>query len=284
MNIRDCFKPINNRINGTPVPGQNSFMRALSIVAPVFIYYFLSIFITYGAAIIIGTGQYEARTSQFFVNHSVLCACIIRIASVILAVVPLVISFKGECPIILQKDDRAKRHLLLIVVASIAMAMFYNMLFSYIGFSASSDSFKATEARQMALPLWAGILVYGIVTPVTEEIVYRGIVYNRIRRYFNLPMAIIAGSFIFGIAHGNRVQLVYGFLMGILISYIYERCGSFIYPVLFHCVANTAVYVVMANDSVRSAVCNVAVMIICGVVGIAAMIAVMLERRPESIE
>ena len=125
------------------------------------------------------------------------------------------------------------------------------------GFSSSSDAFEKTAANQFSLPVWAGLLVYVLVTPITEEIVHRGVIYNRLRRYFNLPIAVVVSSLLFGISHGNLVQLIYGAVMGVLICLVYERYGAFIYPLVYHCVANAVIYVFMSSPVLRAAVFSV---------------------------
>ncbi|MCI6714075.1 MAG: CPBP family intramembrane metalloprotease, partial [Lachnospiraceae bacterium] len=55
-------------------------------------------------------------------------------------------------------------------------------------------------------------------------------------------IAIVLSGFFFGVYHGNLVQGIYGTLMGILMAYVYEETGRFLVPVLFHGLANIAVY------------------------------------------
>ena len=272
------FEPINKRIKSLPADNKSSLMRSVDIIAPVFVYYFLSMFATYGAAYLVKLGD---PGSSLFVAHPVMSAAIIRITAVIIAVLPLIPLFIGERPIMAQKDEKPL-YILLTVLLAVALAMFLNMLFYKTGFSTSSETFEETAARQLSLPVGLGVFVYGIITPITEEIVYRGVVYNRVRRYFNLPMALIFSSLLFGIAHGNRVQLVYGFLMGVVIGYIYERFGSFIYPVIFHCAANTAVYIVMTDERLKEIVAGNAGFAISAVCAVTAVALIATIKRKEA--
>ena len=62
------------------------------------------------------------------------------------------------------------------------------------------------------------------------------------KRCFNYKTALAVSSLLFGLYHGNIVQVVYGSILGLLIAYTYELYGSFAAPVLFHGVANVSVY------------------------------------------
>lgn len=249
--------PLEERIYKTPYTSPYSMMRAISVVTPEFVYYYLAQLLTYGMAYWIGTGQYNASTSDFFREHSLFCAALIRILAVTLAVVPLIYPFIKEYPIILPKKESAGRRICIICILAVVSSLLLNSLAILTGFAGSSSSFSKTSSAQFSLPVWAGIIVYGIVTPVTEEIVHRGLIYNRLRRYFGFEIALVGSSLLFGLFHGNTVQLVYGSLMGMMLAYIYERYGAFLYPVLFHCMANIAVYVCMSIDNIRDIVISV---------------------------
>ncbi len=78
---------------------------------------------------------------------------------------------------------------------------------------------------------------------------FRGILYNRMKRCFNDKIALVVSSLLFGIYHGNLVQAVYGTILGLLIAYFYERYKSFAAPVLFHGVANISVFAMTYQSS-----------------------------------
>lgn len=276
----DWLAPLAKRTKKTSYVQNNIILRISGFVIPVFAYTFLNQTITIVFAYMIGTGQYGTVVSSFFSEHSLFCAAVIRIMSVILAVLPLTLIFHAEYPIIWHtwndgfseenvaerdksSDDLIERvkWIICIILLSASSALFFNALAISTGFSGSSQSFSQTSSNQFSLPVWLGIIVYGLVTPITEEIVHRGIVYNRARKYYSTMLAMVISSFLFGFSHGNVVQLVYGFIMGMLICYIYERFGAFVYPVMFHCIANSVVYVALSNPVLKEIAISVPGMI-----------------------
>lgn len=272
MVSNEWITPINKRIKELPERNENSLVRSVKCVMPVAVYYFLNMFLTYGAAYAIGTGQYGAKTSRFFLDHSVGVALAIRIAVVVLSALPLFFLFCKENPILVQSEATGGKDKISFIAYTILLAtclsLFLNVMFVKLGISGMSSTYEATSTKQFSLSLGAGLLMYGICTPIAEEIVYRGLVYNRLRRYFEMPLPMIIAPLLFGIAHGNIVQLLYGFIMGFVICFIYERYGSFIYPVLFHVFANSAVYTVIKYEPLKDIFFSVPATVLTGIASI----------------
>ena len=122
-----------------------------------------------------------------------------------------------------------------------------NILFDQFGITQSSESFQQVHDLQYGVQFAAGLILYGLVSPVAEEAVFRGLIYNRMKRCFSDRIAWGVSSLLFGCYHGNLVQAVYGIILGLLIAWLYERYESFAAPVLFHSVANISVYVMTYN-------------------------------------
>lgn len=89
-----------------------------------------------------------------------------------------------------------------------------------------------------APPFWLQILGTGIVIPMAEEILYRGIVYKGIKERRGTAEGILWSAMIFGIMHGNVVQGLYAGLIGVFLAWSYERCGFLLAPVMVHMAAN----------------------------------------------
>ena len=245
------ISPLSERVKKTAYMPKNSFIRALMCMTPEFVYYYLNQIVTFGAAYLIGTGQYGTSVSKTFSSHSLFWATFIRVLALIVAVLPLMYSFTKEYPVIRPQKEGLAKNICFVMILALGMSLLLNVIAIKSGFTSVSSGFSKTASAQFSLPIWLGVPIYGIITPVTEEIVHRGIIYNRLRRFFDLPIALIAGALLFGISHGNLIQFVYAFVMGIVIGLIYERFGSFIYPLIFHCMANTAVYITMSIPALR---------------------------------
>ena len=74
--------------------------------------------------------------------------------------------------------------------------------------------------------------------PTCEELVYRGLVYKRLRYTSPFWAAAMYSSLVFAFTHGNLVPGLYGFIMGMMFCYVYEKYGSVKAPILAHITAN----------------------------------------------
>ncbi len=81
-------------------------------------------------------------------------------------------------------------------------------------------------------------LVLGIIVPLTEEIIYRGLIYNRVKKYLDVNKAIVISALLFGVFHLNLMQGLYAFLIGIIMGYLYYRYDSIFAPIALHMAVN----------------------------------------------
>ena len=81
-------------------------------------------------------------------------------------------------------------------------------------------------------------VVLGVVVPLTEEIIYRGIVFNRIKRYLDINKAIFISALLFGIFHFNLMQGVYAFTIGVIIGCLYHKFDNILAPISLHMAVN----------------------------------------------
>ncbi len=145
---------------------------------------------------------------------------------------------KGE-----DKPHLSVLNVLELIVSALVFSIGLNYLFNLIGLTESSVSFARAYELMYGVNFVAGLIIYGLLSPVAEEIIFRGILYNRMKRIFPIPLSMIVSSLLFGVFHGNIVQGIYGTLMGMVIVYFYEKYKSFYAPLIIHVVANLGVYV-----------------------------------------
>ncbi|EEG76073.1 CPBP family intramembrane glutamic endopeptidase [Dethiobacter alkaliphilus] len=96
-------------------------------------------------------------------------------------------------------------------------------------------------AEQSLVVLLLGI---GIIVPIFEEILFRGIIFTRLREDFPLQMALVLQAVLFALFHGNLFQISYALPAGILLGYIYLWTGSIWVPIVIHMAWNSASVIV----------------------------------------
>lgn len=100
--------------------------------------------------------------------------------------------------------------------------------------------YQQTSSEMYSSPLFVQIICLGIVIPVAEEFLFRGVLFKRYRERRNFVYSAVGSSLIFGLMHASTTQMIYAFLMGLMLAYVYEKFGSFRAPVFLHIVANLA--------------------------------------------
>lgn len=98
------------------------------------------------------------------------------------------------------------------------------------------------DMPQMPLTDDAAVLVlYGIVIsvipPIVEELLFRGMVLNGLRKYGD-TFAVVASALLFGLYHGNFVQMVFAFIAGLVMALVVVRTGSLWPSILIHFLNN----------------------------------------------
>ena len=86
--------------------------------------------------------------------------------------------------------------------------------------------------------LWMQIFWMGIAAPVAEELVYRKILYGRMREYVSFWKAAAGASLLFGMTHGFLLQGMYSFLLGMILCLLLERYQKLYPAIVTHMAAN----------------------------------------------
>lgn len=139
-------------------------------------------------------------------------------------------------------------------IFGIAAAVALNSIIAALHLENLSESYQNVESIQYSVPLLAGVIAYGVISPFAEELIFRGIIYNRIRTGFGLVAALVGSSLVFGAYHGNLVQFIYASFFGLCTAYCYEKYHSLSVAVVMHGAANTAVYLASANMTISGLV------------------------------
>ena len=80
--------------------------------------------------------------------------------------------------------------------------------------------------------------VYELYSPLSEEIVFRGILLDDLSKYNNKFIAILLGSFIFGILHRDLISMIYAFIFGIVTGIVYLKDRNLTNCILIHASGN----------------------------------------------
>lgn len=127
----------------------------------------------------------------------------------------------------------------LVAVVAFASCIGGNNIILSSGLMQMDETYQQLTEILYSAPMWFQLLGTGVIVPLCEELIFRGLMYNRIKDHLPVKWALLMSALAFGIGHGNLVQGIYGFALGYMMAYLYERTNKLWVPVLFHIVANS---------------------------------------------
>lgn len=106
------------------------------------------------------------------------------------------------------------------------------------GFSPIKEEYLSEDDLSVAYLVWDFILG-SLLAPIGEELFFRGVILRRLSTV-SQRFAIFASALIFGMMHGNLLQTILGFGIGVVFAYTAVKTGSLMLPIAGHIFINTA--------------------------------------------
>ena len=125
---------------------------------------------------------------------------------------------------------------ILIPILGFAVCFGANCLIIMTNLAFVSESYQEASNLLYSASLPVQILCIGIIVPMTEELLFRGLVFKRFREITGFMKAAVGSTVFFMVIHSSLPQMIYTFLLGILLAYVYEKYGS------IDCLLNIAGY------------------------------------------
>lgn len=82
------------------------------------------------------------------------------------------------------------------------------------------------------------LLTAVVIAPVTEELLFRGLIYRFLKSRLSARMAMVISSVAFGAVHGNMLAFIPLTFLAMILTRSYERSGSLKVPILIHAFFN----------------------------------------------
>ena len=118
-------------------------------------------------------------------ENTLFAAGIVQGCSMLAAAGALLPLFRRE-----QEPDRygvrkaAPSFYLTVGILSGTMAVGFNMLFRLLYLTEISARYSETAQAQYRIPFVYGLILYGLISPLSEELLFRGLIYRRMKQYF----------------------------------------------------------------------------------------------------
>lgn len=153
-----------------------------------------------------------------------------------IAAMPGLLYFYREDEVFRGRERWNLKTAVLLILAGIAGSIIFRVLFILIGM----PGYDAAEKTLITGNILLQVVVLLAASPLLEEFFFRGVLYGRLKELFPVPAAMILSAVCFGLYHGNAAQGIYGFFMGLLLSWSMEYCQTVKAPIAVHIAANGA--------------------------------------------
>ena len=125
-----------------------------------------------------------------------------------------------------------------VIVTAAFMGIGLDNLISMSPLVSVSAGYQEANAGFYGGTLVMELLSSALFTPILEELVFRGILFQRLKRLLPLWCALPVSSLLFAVMHFNIVQFIYALLMGLVLALFAERGGNVCYAMFGHMTIN----------------------------------------------
>lgn len=152
-----------------------------------------------------------------------------------------------------------------------------------------SEGYQNASAAFYAPSFLVQMICLGVIIPISEELIFRGLLFKRCRELMGFLPSAVGVSLLFGFTHGNLVQLLYAVGLGMLLAYVYEKYGSLRAAVLLHITANMT-SLILTETGALTWMCSAfirlaAAVVACAFLGAVAFVMIQrIDEKPETLE
>ena len=143
-------------------------------------------------------------------------------------------------------DGNARRKLAIATVIQFVLlgTVFYLLEQTGIPFERITD-----EMQRHDYALWQLLVLYSLVPAVCEEIAFRGIIFDRLRRVLGDREGWLVQAALFSVLHLMPVIFPTHFAMGLIFGWLRMRTGSLIPGMILHAAWNAAIILLELRGS-----------------------------------
>ncbi|MCI9630575.1 CPBP family intramembrane glutamic endopeptidase [Thomasclavelia cocleata] len=187
--------------------------------------------------------------------------------------------FELTIPLKISDDFKFIQYLKFVVMAlgaawltSLIMGFIMNSLSGIVIFETPDFSTKDSFIVNICLIIYAVI-----VAPISEELIFRGLILGKLKQYGNVFTSIIV-SLLFALIHGNLPQSIPTFIVSLFLCWVTLQSNSIIPAISIHMINNAVAQLGDINNEVFQLVINVLIVIII----IIAVVLIVKEFRNRS--
>ena len=213
-----------------------------------------------------GTMEIMGIAEQIVSDYTKAALYLLLVSSVI-SIPVFVLLYRADGKKVQKVYDKETSKLawILLVVLAVSMCVSLNLLIGMSGLEKLSKSYQEVADTLYSGGIVLELITVGILGPICEELVFRGLMFQRLCGYVKPMIAVLVSALIFGIYHGNIVQGVYAFVLGVVMAFCYGYFKTVWAPILIHVVANITSVCITEISAIGNTLGETNVSIICAI-------------------
>lgn len=250
-------KTMKNNINGYSYPELPTRKWVFRVIAPILLFLLAN---TLSVFFYIATSGVDVTTLS--IENADISGMVLVFNLIVIAVLaPIYFRYckKGYFPKSEFKPtvlDFFVMGVVLFTSASIIIGSTNALFFKIIGYDASANYTETMANMKSNSGLFLQLLSVGIVTPIAEELIFRGMMQNRLSSRLNKMLAAVLVAVIFGLIHLDIYQSLDAILGGFILCFLYMKTGSLSLCITGH-IANNILGVIGGGLDISATVSNI---------------------------
>ena len=131
-----------------------------------------------------------------------------------------------------KKQINTKINYFYLIILGVILSLMYNVFAYYLNFALKTSLFDNNSNVAITL------LSTGILGPIIEELMFRGIIYNELKSKYSNMKSILITTIFFAIIHINIIQILYALIIGFILIFVYEKYNNIKAPIILHMASN----------------------------------------------
>jgi len=101
-----------------------------------------------------------------------------------------------------------------------------------------SDTMRSIQGANEAYGLMGMLLLIGVLTPIIEEFVFRGVLLKAFRGQVSFVLATLVQALAFTLLHEEREVMIILFAFALILGWLVKRSEGLLAPIVMHCTNN----------------------------------------------
>ena len=173
--------------------------------------------------------EYKTSLTNYINDNTIWIILIVALIFIPL----LIIKYKKIKP---KFNLKSNKNIIYVILVGISISILLNLIIININKIFNIDNNMLNNKY-----LIQTIIASGIIGPIIEELLFRGIMFNKIKTFNTINISVLITTLIFAFFHDTITQMLYAFIVGYICIKIYIEYDSLLFPILFHMSCNIIV-------------------------------------------